>query len=193
MNMQSLSGHRIEQESRSAYDRAALSVTAMNTRLAGGSQMAGNQQAGKRKPGTPGALSRWVQRRMNARMIRKVRGGGGKFMGMDVLILNTVGSRSGQPRETPVAWFPEGEDTRLVIGSGGGSQHPDWYTNLMAHPDRATIELPGGGSPVPVTPHRLEGADREQAFQRIAAAQPRIAKYQSKSDREYPVVRLAPR
>jgi hypothetical protein len=44
---------------------------------------------------------------------------------------------------------------------------------------------------VPVTPHRLDGADREQAWQRIAAAQPRIAKDQSKPDREYPVVRLA--
>jgi hypothetical protein len=61
----------------------------------------------------------------------------------------------------------------------------------MAHSDRASIELPGRDA-VQVTPHRLEGADREQAWQRIATAQPRIAKYQSKSDREYPVVRLTP-
>jgi hypothetical protein len=46
---------------------------------------------------------------------------------------------------------------------------------------------------VSVTPERLDGVEREQAWQRIAAAQPRIAKYQSKSDREYPVVRLTPR
>ncbi|WP_255279606.1 hypothetical protein [Actinomadura madurae] len=44
-----------------------------------------------------------------------------------------------------------------------------------------------------MTPQRLEGADREQAWRRIAAAQPRIAKYQSKSDRRYPVIRLVPR
>ena len=61
----------------------------------------------------------------------------------------------------------------------------------MAHPDRASIELPGQ-DPVAVTPHRLEGADREAAWQRIAAAQPRLAKYQSKSEREYPVIRLIP-
>jgi deazaflavin-dependent oxidoreductase (nitroreductase family) len=145
-----------------------------------------------RKPGTPGALSRWMQHRMNARMNRKVRRGRGKFMSMDVLILHTVGRRSGQQRETPVAWFADGEDDRLIVASGGGSQHPDWYVNLMAHADRATIELPGRET-MPVTPHRLDGADREQAWQRIAAAQPRIAKYQSKSDREYPVVRLSPR
>jgi deazaflavin-dependent oxidoreductase (nitroreductase family) len=151
-----------------------------------------NQTAGKRKPGTPGALSRWMQRTMNARMNRKVRGGNGKFMGMDVLILTTVGRRSGQPRETPVAWFADGPDAWLVVASGGGSRHPDWHVNLMAHPDRASIELPGRDA-MPVTPHRLDGADREQAWQRIAAAQPRIAKYQSRSDREYPVVRLTHR
>jgi len=151
-----------------------------------------DQQAGRRKPGTPGALSRWVQRKMNARMTRKIRRGSGEFMGMDVLILNTVGHRSGQPRETPVAWFADGEDARLIIASGGGSQHPDWHVNLMAHPDRASIMLPGGDA-VPVTPHQLDGADRAQAWERIAAAQPRIAKYQSKSEREYPVIRLAPR
>ena len=157
--------------------------------------MTQNQQAGSRggrRRGSPGAMSRWVQHRMNARMNRKVRRGRGKFMGMDVLILHTVGHRSGEVRETPVAWFADGEDAWLIVASGGGSRHPDWYVNLMAHPDRASIELPGGDT-VPVTPHRLDGADREQAWQRIAAAQPRIAKYQSKSDREYPVVRLTRR
>ena len=151
--------------------------------------MTQNQQAGKRKPGTPGALSRWVQRTMNARTSRKIRGGRGKLMGMDVLVLNTVGRRSGQPRDTPVAWFADRTDAWLIVASGGGSRHPDWHVNLMAHPDRASIELPGR-EPMPVTPHQLDGTEREQAWQRIAAAQPRIAKYQSKSDREYPIIRL---
>jgi deazaflavin-dependent oxidoreductase (nitroreductase family) len=129
---------------------------------------------------------------MNARMNRKIRRGRGKFMGMDVLILNTVGRRSGEPRQTPVAWFSDTDDARLIVASGGGSQNPDWYANLMAHPEQASIELPGHDA-VGVTPHRLDGADRDEAWQRIAAAQPRLAKYQSKSDREYPVVRLTPR
>jgi deazaflavin-dependent oxidoreductase (nitroreductase family) len=146
----------------------------------------------QRKPGTPSAFSRWMQQKMNARMNRKVRGGRGKFMGMDVLILHTVGRHSGQPRETPVAWFADADGARLVVASGGGSQHPDWHANLMAHPDRASIELPGSDA-LPVTPHRLAGADRERAWQRIAAAQPRYGKYQSKSEREYPVIRLTVR
>ncbi|PSL02119.1 deazaflavin-dependent oxidoreductase (nitroreductase family) [Haloactinopolyspora alba] len=157
--------------------------------------MTPNQQAderGARRPGTPGAFSRWMQRTMNARMIRKVRRGRGEFMGMDVLVLRTVGRRSGQGRETPLAWFDEGSDARLVVASGGGSRNPAWHANLMAHPDQVSIELPGGDV-TSVTPQQLDGAEREHAWQRIATAQPRIAKYQSKSERQYPVVRLTPR
>jgi deazaflavin-dependent oxidoreductase (nitroreductase family) len=46
---------------------------------------------------------------------------------MELLILHTVGRRSGQPRESPVAWFADGEDAWLIVASGGGSRHPDWY------------------------------------------------------------------
>ncbi|RII11830.1 Deazaflavin-dependent nitroreductase [Streptomyces sp. YIM 130001] len=154
-----------------------------------------DQRAGARKPGTPGAFSRWMQQRANARLIRKIRRGRGTFMGMDVLILNTVGRRSGQPRETPVAWFADGADGAdawLVVASGGGSQHPDWHANLTGHPDRASVELPGGDTR-PVTPHRLSGPERERAWERITTAQPRLGKYQTKSDRQYPVIRLTPR
>jgi F420H(2)-dependent quinone reductase len=90
--------------------------------------MTQNQQAGSRRErrrGSPGAVSRWVQHRMNARMNRKIRGGRGTFMGMDVLILHTMGRRSGQPRETPVAWFADGEDAWLIVASGGKTRHPD--------------------------------------------------------------------
>jgi hypothetical protein len=59
----------------------------------------------------------------------------------------------------------------------------------MAHPDEASIALAGRG-PLPVTPHQLDRVDREQAWQRITSTQPRYAKYQRKTDREYPVIRL---
>lgn len=150
-----------------------------------------SQQQTARKPGTPGPFSRWVQRTMNARTAKKIRGGRDKMMGMDVLILKTVGRRSGEPRETPLGWFAD-DDGWLVVASGGGSQHPDWHANLTAHPDRVSVELPGRG-PVQVTPYSLDSNERDQAWQRITAAQPRLAKYQAKSDRQYPVIRLTPR
>jgi deazaflavin-dependent oxidoreductase (nitroreductase family) len=128
---------------------------------------------------------------MNARMKRKIRDGRGTFMGMDVLILHRVGRQSGQPRETPVAWFADGEDAWLVVASGGKTRHPDWYLNLMGYPERASIELPSRDA-VPVTPRVVDGAEREQAWKRITAAQPRYEKYQRKTGQEYPVVRLTP-
>jgi deazaflavin-dependent oxidoreductase (nitroreductase family) len=147
-----------------------------------------------------GRFSRWMQHYMNGRMIKKVRKGKGSFMGMDVLVLGTTGRRSGERRETPVAWFPDadstggdstGSDSRVIVASGGDTQHPDWFLNLMAHRDEASMELPG--EPVrPVEVQQLEGEDREQAWARIAAAAPRIAKYQAKSERVYPLVRLTP-
>ncbi len=142
--------------------------------------------------GGHGAMSRWFQHRMNARVNRKVRKGRGGFMGMDVLILHTVGRRSGEPRETPVAWFADGEDAWLIVASGGKDRHPDWHLNLMGRPGRASIELSDRPA-FPVTPHVLDGAERAEAWQRIVAAQPRYAKYQRKTDREYPVVRLTSR
>jgi deazaflavin-dependent oxidoreductase (nitroreductase family) len=150
--------------------------------------MTRDQQAGRRG-GVPGAVSRWGEHRVNVRMKRKIRGGRGTFMGMDVLILRTVGRRSGQPRETPVTWFADGEDGWLVVAQGNGSRDPDWYLNLMGHPDRASIELPGRDA-TPAAPHVLDGAERERAWQRITAAQPHYAKSQSKTDREFPLVRL---
>jgi deazaflavin-dependent oxidoreductase (nitroreductase family) len=150
------------------------------------------QSASTRKSGGPGKFSRWLQQKANARMNRKIRGGRGDFMGMEVLILNTVGRRSGQPRETPVAWFAGDDGAKLVVASGGGDLNPDWHANLVAHPDQASIELPGEDA-VAVTPRVLAGAERERAWQVISAANPRMAKYQSKSERQYPIIRLDPR
>ena len=154
--------------------------------------MTTKQKTEARKPGTPGTFSRWVQRTMNARTNTKIRKGRAQLMGMDVLILKTVGRRSGEPRETPLAWFADGENAWLVVASGGGSHHPDWHANLMSHPDQAAVELPGSTA-TPVTPHTLAGPDRDDAWQRISATQPRYAKYQKKSDRQYPIVRLTSR
>ena len=137
-------------------------------------------------------FSRWMQHTMNARANRKIRNGKGAVMGMELLVLNTVGRRSGRPRETPVAWFADGDNGWLIVASGGGDQHPDWYANLMAHPDRASVELPGRG-PVPVTARTLAGEDRARAWKIITTANPRMGRYQSRSAREYPVIRLTPR
>jgi deazaflavin-dependent oxidoreductase (nitroreductase family) len=113
------------------------------------------------------------------------------FMGMDVLFLTTVGRKTGERRETPVAWFPGGEDAWLVVASAAGSaRNPHWYHNIAAHPDQVWIELPQ--RTLRVTPEQLEGARRQEAWARITQAQPRYAKYQGKTDRLIPVILLVP-
>jgi hypothetical protein len=72
-----------------------------------------------------------------------------------------------------------------VVASGGGDRNPDWYADLVAHPESVAVELHGRAA-VPATPQRLDGDARAQAWQRITATQPRYDKYRCKSDRRYP-------
>lgn len=138
------------------------------------------------------SLALWFQRKMNARTTTRIRRKGGKMMGMEVMILHTVGRTSKQPRETPLSWFTDTDGSWLTVASGGGDRNPDWFANMMANPGDVAIEMHGSAA-VPVTPLELDGPDRALAWRQITAIQPRYGKYQNKSDREYPVVRLTPR
>jgi deazaflavin-dependent oxidoreductase (nitroreductase family) len=142
---------------------------------------------GKRVPNSSGPISKWMTRRMYKQHRRK----GYRFMGLDVAFLTTIGRRTSEPRETAVAWFPDGEEAWLIVASKAGSaRNPDWYFNIAAHPDRVWIELPQGR--FRVRPEQLDGAEREEAWRRIVGAQPRYAGYQGKTDRLLPVIRLTP-
>ncbi|MFV2142943.1 nitroreductase family deazaflavin-dependent oxidoreductase [Isoptericola sp. G70] len=143
-------------------------------------------------PRRPGRFSRWLQHTANARTAAKVRTKGGTQMGMELLVLHTVGRRSGHPRQNPLAFVDDGADGWVVVASGGGQRHPDWYDNLLARPDDATVEV-HGSTPVPITPQVLAGAPREAAWHRLTQVVRSLTKYQARSARTYPVVRLARR
>lgn len=147
------------------------------------------------RPGTygarqPGAAVRWLNKVTMRQIVRK---GGGKMLGgLDALVLTTVGKKSGEPRKSPVCWFPgEGESWLIVASANGAAKNPAWYYNLAAHPDQAAITL--AGRTVPVTAEQLHGDERERAWRGIADASARFAQYQQKTDRELPVIRLTPR
>lgn len=140
---------------------------------------------GTRMASAGGPVARWI----GNRMIRRARRKGGTFMGMNVLVLTTVGAKTGQRRETLLGSFPDGDEAWLVVASFGGSaKNPAWYHNLAAHPDQAEVEV--DGRRVDVTATQLSGADREAAWERIVAAAPRYAGYATKTDRVIPVIRL---
>jgi deazaflavin-dependent oxidoreductase (nitroreductase family) len=109
--------------------------------------------------------------------------------GRPVLLLTTLGAKSGKLRHTILAWFPDGDDAWLVVASAAGAaRHPAWYTNLARHPDRAAIVL--GRRQISVEPRSLRGAERAEAWRRIVALAPGYAAYQEQTDREIPVIRL---
>lgn len=125
-------------------------------------------------------------------MARRIRRRGAAFGGFDALVLTTVGRKTGQPRSTPVGWFPGPDGTWLIVASAAGAPgNPAWYYNLAAHPDQVRIEL--AGKTYDVTADQLHGAEREQAWKEIVARSPRFAEYQEKTDRELPVIRLRSR
>jgi deazaflavin-dependent oxidoreductase (nitroreductase family) len=116
---------------------------------------------------------------------------GGRGMST-MLLLTTVGAKSGVERTVPLAYFSDGQDAWLIIASAGGdAKHPAWYRNLAANPERVRIEV--GGRTVEVRAASLKGAEREEVWNRITAKAKNFAGYQANTDREIPVIRLTPR
>jgi deazaflavin-dependent oxidoreductase (nitroreductase family) len=141
---------------------------------------------GGRQPA--GLAARWA----NNLMAGRIRKGRAKFLGFNALVLITVGRKSGVERRTPVGWFPGLDGSWLIVASAAGATgNPAWYYNIAAHPDQVQIEV--DGRTVPVLAEQLHGPDRAAAWQEIITAAPRFAKYQVKTDRELPIIRLVPR
>ncbi|MEV7425005.1 MULTISPECIES: nitroreductase family deazaflavin-dependent oxidoreductase [unclassified Streptomyces] len=129
----------------------------------------------------------------NARTIEEFRANhgqvGGGFAGAPLLLLHTVGARSGLPRLNPMMYMAD-QGRYLVFASKAGSDHnPDWYHNLLAHPG-ARIEV--GDETRTVRAVELHGAERDTAFAEQARRYPGFAGYQSKTERVIPVVALVP-
>lgn len=115
---------------------------------------------------------------------------GGQFANTRLVLVNTIGAKSGQVRTIPLAYLQQ-EDRVYIVGSAAGSEkHPAWYHNLVANPE-VTYEL--GGDPVPVRAHLVEGDDRPQVWNDIVTALPFFANYQAQVSREIPVFALTPR
>jgi deazaflavin-dependent oxidoreductase (nitroreductase family) len=112
----------------------------------------------------------------------------GMFEGARLLLLTTTGARTGTPHTTPVGYLPDGGDRVLVIASAGGSpRHPDWYRNLLAHPE-VTVE--SGVFTYRARAEVLTGAERDRAFARAVESDPGWQAYQDRAGRVIPVVAL---
>jgi deazaflavin-dependent oxidoreductase (nitroreductase family) len=118
-----------------------------------------------------------------------------RIQGRPLLLLTTIGAKTGKRRQTPLGWFeddPPRTDTWLVVASAAGAaSHPGWYVNLARRPDDAAIDV--DGRRIAVRPESLHGPERERAWSRIVALAPGYGEYATTTDREIPVVRLTRR
>ena len=113
---------------------------------------------------------------------------GGPVEGRRMLLLTTTGAKSGQPRTSPVAYVSDGERL-VVVGSNGGTEiHPNWYHNLLAHP-QVTVEV--GSETFDATAVVVQGEERQRLWAKVVAAQSMFGEYQAKIKRQIPVIALS--
>lgn len=109
--------------------------------------------------------------------------------GRPVVLLTTVGIRSGKVRKTPLMRV-EHQGVYVAVGSQGGAPHdPLWCRNLQARPD---VELQDGPRVMEMTARLVHGAERGQWWERAVSVFPPYASYQERTEREIPVFLLEP-
>lgn len=142
------------------------------------------------KRGNPAMRTNAVTRFMISAMQRYHRFRGDRFMGMDLLYLTTVGAKSGEKRRVALSRFASEQGWLVVASAGGAKVQPAWYHNIAAHPDQVWAEV--GGTSFRVRVEQLQGEQREDAWKRITAEQPRYLGHQDKTDRQIPILELTP-
>jgi deazaflavin-dependent oxidoreductase (nitroreductase family) len=127
----------------------------------------------------------------NKAIIEEFRANGGKvggmFAGRTLLLLHTSGAKSGEPRINPVAYVKDGDRLVIIASKGGAPTNPDWYYNLVAHPD-VTVEVGTGQFQVHATV--AAEPDRTRLYQQMVAMMPGFAEYEQKTTRKIPVIIL---
>jgi deazaflavin-dependent oxidoreductase (nitroreductase family) len=123
----------------------------------------------------------------NEALVAEFRANGGKLSGRlansSLMLLTTIGARTGETRVTPMGYVRDGEHYAVIAANAGADKHPDWYHNLVAHP-RVVVEV--GRERFEATARTAEGDERE----RLIAMIPYFAAQQEKTERVIPVVVL---
>ena len=114
---------------------------------------------------------------------------GGQFEGAPLLILHTVGAKSGQPRVNIMMYLAD-DDRYLVFASNAGADtSPAWYFNARADPN---VRIEVGDETFDAVATELERAERDEKYAEQAKRYPGFAEYEEKTTRTIPVVALTP-
>ncbi len=127
----------------------------------------------------------------NEKIIEEFHANGGKvsgpFEGATLLLLHTIGAKSNQPRINPLVYFKDGDQYVIVASKAGAPTNPDWYYNVLAHPD-VTIEV--GTEQFKVHASVAEKQERDRIYADIASKASNFAEYQEKTTRVIPIIKL---
>ncbi|MFF1635266.1 nitroreductase/quinone reductase family protein [Leifsonia sp. NPDC058248] len=116
------------------------------------------------------------------------------YWGPKLVILHSIGAKSGETRLNPVVGFRHGGGWRVVASKGGSPENPAWYHNLRANPSIEIEALVDGEiETVPVTATELVGDEWRQAYDAITAEEPQFGGYLEKTERRIPVFQLTRR
>ncbi|MGB3335427.1 MAG: nitroreductase family deazaflavin-dependent oxidoreductase [Mycobacterium sp.] len=136
------------------------------------------------------APSPWDWSRENAEKYMSSGGTEGTDMkGMPVILLTTVGAKTGKLRKTPLMRVEHDGRYAIVASLGGAPKNPVWYYNVAKNP---RVELQDGTVTGDYDAREVFGEEKAQWWQRAVAAYPDYADYQEKTDRQIPVFVLTP-
>lgn len=137
---------------------------------------------GEYEPGT----SDWA--RKQAELFESSDGAeGNTILGKPVILLTTLGAKSGKIRKTPLMRVEHDGQYAIVASLGGAPKHPVWYFNVIKHP---LVELQDGAVKRDYEARELSGEEKAAWWSRAVEAFPQYADYQQKTDREIPVLLL---
>jgi deazaflavin-dependent oxidoreductase (nitroreductase family) len=129
-------------------------------------------------------LNTWVFRATGGRV-------GGRFRnGAPVMLVTTIGRKSGRAFTTPLLYLRDGADVVTVASKGGMEHHPLWYHNMVANPD---VEVQIGRSTTPGRARTANTAEKAALWPKLVAMYPDYADYQARTSRDIPVVIISRR
>jgi F420H(2)-dependent quinone reductase len=114
---------------------------------------------------------------------------GTELQGKPVILLTTIGAKTGKIRKTPLMRVEHGGEYAIVASLGGAPKNPVWYYNVKAHPQ---VELQDGTNTKDYQAREVFGDEKAAWWERAVKAWPDYANYQTKTDRQIPLFVLTP-
>jgi deazaflavin-dependent oxidoreductase (nitroreductase family) len=109
--------------------------------------------------------------------------------GLPIVVFTMRGAQSGKVRKVPLMRIEHGGSYAMIASQGGAPRHPQWYRNVLAHPE---VTVQDGPKVIDTRVRELRGAERDEWWQRAVAGYPPYAEYQTRTERQIPVLVAEP-